>query len=56
MKLFVKIFNWWKPLTILQKSSILDVWLGSEYVFDIFIFTIHSLIEIFEKMPVISLY
>ena len=30
-KLFAETVNSWKPLTILVKSSILDVWLGSEY-------------------------
>ena len=33
IKLFVKLVNSRKLLTILAKSSILDVWLGSEYVF-----------------------
>ena len=27
---------YWKPLTILPKRSILDVWQGSEYAFAIF--------------------
>ena len=31
MALFAKIFNSWKSLTIYAKSSILDVWLSSEY-------------------------
>ena len=31
MKLFAKIVNCRKPLTIFAKSSFLDVWLGSEY-------------------------
>ena len=31
MKPFVKIVNAEKPLTIFAKSSILDVWQGSEY-------------------------
>ena len=31
MMLFMKIVNSWKPLTIFAKSSIVDVWLGSEY-------------------------
>ena len=30
MKLFAKIVNNWKPLTIFAKSFILDVWLGSD--------------------------
>ena len=29
---FAKIVNGWEKLTIFPKSSILDVWLGSEYV------------------------
>ena len=28
---FAEIFNGWKPLTIVAKSSILDVWQVSEY-------------------------
>ena len=32
MDLFVKIGNGLNPLTIFEKSSILDVWLCSEYV------------------------
>ena len=28
---FVKIINGWKPITMFVKSSILDVWQGSEY-------------------------
>ena len=31
MDLFAKIFDEWKQLTIFEKSSILDVWSGSEY-------------------------
>ena len=31
MKFFEKIVNSWKPLTIVAKHSILDVWLGCEY-------------------------
>ena len=31
MKIFVKIVNGWKSLSIFPKSSILDVWLASEY-------------------------
>ena len=31
MELFGKIVNYWKPLAILAKSSILDIWRGSEY-------------------------
>ena len=31
MQLFVKIVNGWKLLTIFLKSSIRNVWLGSEY-------------------------
>ena len=31
MELFVKIVKCWKPLTIFSKSSILYVWLGSQY-------------------------
>ena len=31
MKLFAKIVNCWKVLTIFAKISISDVWLGSEY-------------------------
>ena len=30
MRRFAKIANGWKPLNIFTKSSILDVWLGSE--------------------------
>ena len=30
MKLFAKLFNCWKPLTIFAKYFILDVWLGFE--------------------------
>ena len=33
MELFLKIINGRKPLTIFAKSSILDVWLGSERAF-----------------------
>ena len=32
MEIFAKIVDGFQPLTILAKSSILDVWLGSEYV------------------------
>ena len=35
MKLFEKIVNSWKPLTIFSESSILCVWLGSAYAFGI---------------------
>ena len=31
MELLAKIVNGWKPFTVFAKSSILDVWLGSEY-------------------------
>ena len=31
MKLCAKIVHGFRPLTIIVKSSILDVWLGSEY-------------------------
>ena len=31
MEHFPKIVNSWKPLIIMAKSSILDVWQGSEY-------------------------
>ena len=31
MELFMEIVNGWKLLTIFAKSSILDIWLGSEY-------------------------
>ena len=31
MKFFEKNVNSWKPLTIVAKNSILDVWLGCEY-------------------------
>ena len=30
----VKIVNGWKVLTIFAKSTVLDVWLGSEYASD----------------------
>ena len=33
MELFAKIFNGFPPLTVLAKSSILDIWLGSKYAF-----------------------
>ena len=33
MELFVKIVNGFEPLPISRKSSILDVWRGSEYAF-----------------------
>ena len=36
IELFVKSLNNWKPLTISIKSSILDVWLGAEYVSALF--------------------
>ena len=31
MELLLNIVNGWKPLTILEKNFILDIWLGSEY-------------------------
>ena len=31
MKLFVQIVNGLQPLTIFAKSSILDIWVGTEY-------------------------
>ena len=31
MELFAKIVNSFQPVTIFAKSSILDIWLGSEY-------------------------
>ena len=31
MKIFVKMINGWKPSPIFEKSSILNVWLDSEY-------------------------
>ena len=31
MELFAKITNVFQPLSIFLKSSILDIWLGSEY-------------------------
>ena len=31
MDLFMKIIHGWEPFTIFAKTSILDVWLGSEY-------------------------
>ena len=31
MKLFVKLVNGFQPLTVFEKSFILDVWEGSEY-------------------------
>ena len=31
----MKILNGWNPLTIFVESSILDVWLGSEYSSDL---------------------
>ena len=31
MELFAEIVNGWKPFAILAKSSILDVWLSTEY-------------------------
>ena len=37
MELFGKMVNSWKSLTVSPKSSILDVWLGSEYVYAPFI-------------------
>ena len=40
MKLFEKTDNGWKLLTIVAKSSILDVWQGSEYVSDMDLLTI----------------
>ena len=35
MENFVNIVNGFKPLTIFEKSSILDVYLGSEYTFEL---------------------
>ena len=37
MNIFAKIVKDWKALTIFTKSSILDVWLGSQsaYAFDV---------------------
>ena len=40
MELFEKTDNGWKLLTIVAKSSILDVWQGSEYVSDMDLLTI----------------
>ena len=35
MALFAKLVDGWNPLTIFAKSSILDVWQGSENAFDV---------------------
>ena len=40
MELFEKIDIGWKLLTIVAKSSILDVWQGSEYASDMDLLTI----------------
>ena len=40
MGFFEKINNGWKLLTIVEKSSILDVWQGSEYASDMDLLTI----------------
>ena len=32
MEFFAKIVNHWKLLIIFTKSSVLDVWVGSEYI------------------------
>ena len=37
MELFVKIVNGFQSLIVFAKSSVLDVWLGSENVSEIFI-------------------
>ena len=37
MDLLKKIINDWKPLNIFVKNSILDIRLGFEYAFDIYI-------------------
>ena len=39
MEVFAKIVSNWKPLTVFIKSSMLDVWLGSEYASKTKIFT-----------------
>ena len=31
MELFAKILEGFQPLTVFEKNSVLDVWLGSEY-------------------------
>ena len=31
MELFVKIVDGWRPLAIFAKSTIVDIWQGSEY-------------------------
>ena len=36
----MQIVNGLKPLTIFVKSSISDIWLGSEYAFDIYRYTV----------------
>ena len=33
-KIFAKIVNGWKPLTIFMENLILNIWLGSEYSTD----------------------